>query len=126
MLMMPGDDVLPKSEVRRIEVFTGTSRRRRWTPEAKAQIVAESYRSSVGEVGERYGLRNTQIFTWGGDARRAAGEAFASVVVADAEVGGADEIGVTEVRIGEAVVRIPREADPRMAATIITALKATR
>ncbi|CAN7188386.1 hypothetical protein LJR225_000513 [Phenylobacterium sp. LjRoot225] len=40
--MMSGDDVLPMPEVRRIEVFTGAGRRRRWSVEAKAQIVAES------------------------------------------------------------------------------------
>lgn len=124
--MMSGDDVLPKPEVRRIEVFTGAGRRRRWTSEAKAQIVAESYTSSVGEVAERYGLRGTQIFTWRRDARRAAGMEFAPVVMADADASRDSELGVIEVRIGEAVVRIPREADPRMAATVITALKAAR
>ena len=124
--MMPGDDVLPKPEVRRIEVFTGAGRRRRWSGEAKAQIVAESYATSVGEVAERYGLRTTQIFTWRRDARRVAGAGFAPVLVADADVSGAGEIGVIEVRIGEVLVRIPREADPRMAAAVIAALKATR
>jgi len=123
--MMLGDDVLPRPEVRRIEVFTGSGRRRRWSPEAKAQIVAESYSESVGEVADRYGLRSTQIFTWRRDARRAAGMEFAPVVVTDAEAG-PGEIGVIEVRIGEALVRIPREADPRMAATVIGALKAGR
>jgi len=123
--MMPGDDVLPKPEVRRIEVFTGVGRRRRWSPDAKAQIVAESYATSVGEVAERYGLRNTQVFTWRRDARRAGGAEFAPVVVADAVAAGGD-VGMIEVRIGEALVRIPREADPRMAAAVIAALKAAR
>lgn len=126
MLMMPGDDVLPKPEVRRIEVFTGAGRRRRWSPEAKARIVAESYASSVGEVAERYGVRTTQVFTWRRDARRAAGVEFAPVVLAGAEASGEGAAGVIEVRIGEAMVRIPRDADPRMAATVITALKAAR
>ena len=34
----------------RVEVFTGTARRRRWSAEEKAQIVAESYATSVGEA----------------------------------------------------------------------------
>jgi transposase len=35
----------PKADpVRRLEVFTGAGRRRAWTEEQKAQIVAESYR----------------------------------------------------------------------------------
>lgn len=123
--MMPGDDVLPKPEVRRIEVFTGAGRRRRWSPEAKARIVAESYASSVGEVAERYGLRTTQVFTWRRDARRAAGVEFAPVVLADVAASGG-EVGMIEVRIGDALVRIPREADPRMAAAVIAALRADR
>lgn len=57
--------------------------------------------------------------------RRAAGAEFAPVVVADAAAVGGD-VGMIEVRIGEALVRIPREADPRMAAAVIAALKAAR
>jgi len=60
--MMPGDDVLTMPAARRIEVFTGAARRRRWSADAKAQIVAESY--------ERYGLAKTQLFTWRRDARQ--------------------------------------------------------
>ena len=85
--MMPGDDVLSEPVVRRVEVFTGAGRRRRWSAEAKAQIVAESYATSVGEVADRYGLAKTQLFTWRRDARGAGGDAvpsepiFASVVL---------------------------------------------
>ena len=50
MVMMPGDDVLTKPVARRIEVFTGAGRRRTWSAEAKAKIVAESYAASVAEV----------------------------------------------------------------------------
>src|SRR5271165_3946614 len=66
--MMSGDDVLTEPVARRIEVFTGAGRRRKWSAEAKARIVAESYAWSVGDVAERYGLAKTQLFTW----RRAA------------------------------------------------------
>jgi transposase-like protein len=54
--MMPGDDVLTEPVARRIEVFTGAGRRRKWSAEAKARIVAESYAVSVGDVADRYGL----------------------------------------------------------------------
>src|ERR1700722_9871469 len=67
--MMPGDDVLTEPVARRIEVFTGAGRRRKWSAEAKAQIVAESYVLSVGEVADRYGLAKTQLFTWRRDTR---------------------------------------------------------
>ena len=44
---MSGDDVLTMPSARRIEVFTGAGRRRRWSAETKARIVAESYATSV-------------------------------------------------------------------------------
>lgn len=72
VLMMPGDDVLMMPAGRRIEVFTGAGRRRRWSAGAKAQIVAESYAMSVGEAADRHGLSKTQVFTWRRDAQQAA------------------------------------------------------
>jgi transposase len=70
--MMPGDDVLTEPEARRIEVFTGADRRRRWSSEAKARIVTEGYSTSVGEAADRYSLAKTQLFTWRREARRMA------------------------------------------------------
>jgi len=123
--MMPGDDVLTLPVARRIEVFTGPSQRRRWSAEAKAQIVAESYETSVGEVAERYSLAKTQVFTWRRDARRAA---FAQVVVDDAAPA-SDEAatdGVIEIELVGARVRIGAAADARLAVAVIGALRAGR
>ncbi len=51
---------------RRIEVITGVGRRRRWTDEEKAWIVAESLdpASTVSAVARRYGLHPSQLFVW--------------------------------------------------------------
>jgi hypothetical protein len=65
--LLPKPKIGTESEpVRRIEVFTGAGRRRRWTPEQKALIVAETYESgeTVGAVARRHGLRTQQLFTW--------------------------------------------------------------
>ena len=84
--MMPGDDLLSEAVVGRVEVFPGAGRRR-WSAEAKAKIVADSYATLVGEVADRYGLAKTQLFTWRRDARGAGGDAgpsepiFAPVVL---------------------------------------------
>ena len=53
-------------DLRRIEVITGTGRRRRWSAETKAQIIAESFtgEASVSEVARRHGLRPQQLFGW--------------------------------------------------------------
>ena len=55
---MSDTELLPKANpepVRRLEVFTGSGRRRAWTAEQKARIVAESYESgeTVSAVARR-------------------------------------------------------------------------
>jgi transposase len=54
------------SGVQRFEVFTGAGKRRDWSREVKAAIVAESYSGmeSVSSVARRHGLCSSQLFTW--------------------------------------------------------------
>ena len=141
VLMMPGDDVLPERVVRRVEVFTGAGRRRRWSGEAKARIVAESYATSVGEVADRYGLVKTQLFTWRREARQAGDQPppmFAPVVVEIplATAPHRDELkpkktrrsrrGGIELEIDGVVVRVEHGAEARTVAAVIQALKRAR
>jgi transposase len=58
-------------DIRRIEVITGTGRRRRWSAETKARIIAESFAGDapVSEVARRHGLRPQQLFAWRHQAR---------------------------------------------------------
>src|SRR3954462_15826917 len=73
---------------RRLEGITGVGRRRRWTDEEKAWIVAESLdpASTVSAVARRYGLHPSQLFVWrqqlAAPAAREAPE-FVPVVVAE-------------------------------------------
>lgn len=126
--MMSGDDVLTKPVARRIEVFTGAGRRRRWDAETKARIVAESYTSSVGEVADLYGLSRTQLFTWRRDLRAPSlTPAFAQVEVCDADAVEPKEVARDiEVRIGTASVRIPPGADVTLVTGVLAALRAKR
>ena len=134
MLMMPGDDVLPKPLARRVEVFTGAGRRRRWSAEAKARIVAESYATSVGEVADQYGLSKTQLFTWrrdarDGDAEEAPAPIFAPVVLdppAEPKKVRRTRPGGIELEIDGVVVRVERGAEARTVAAVIQALKRSR
>jgi len=79
--------------VRRLEVFTGGGRRRSWSCEEKAAIVAESYAAgeTVSAVARRHGLTAQQLFTWRRLARGgpAAEEPpmFVPAVVGDAPAG---------------------------------------
>jgi transposase len=127
--MMSGDDVLSMPVARRLEVFTGAGRRRRWSPEEKARIVAESYATSVGEAAERHALRPTQLFGWRRDARRGHGEGvtFTPVVVDEAagdRRGGGH--GIIEVEVGSARLRIGPGADIGMTLAIVGALRGKR
>jgi transposase len=56
--------------VSRLEVIT-TGSRRRWTPEEKQRILAESFAvpRNVSATARRYGLSNGQLFTWRRQAR---------------------------------------------------------
>lgn len=65
------DDPKPQP-VRRIEVITGSDgRRRRWSDEEKARIVAESFAPGavVAEIARRYNARAQQVHGWRRDAR---------------------------------------------------------
>jgi transposase len=142
-------ELLPKSKlepVRRLEVFTGAGRRRTWTAEQKAQIVAESYESGekVSAVARRHGLTPQQLFGWRRDGRRAvtrrrvgdrtgaSSSAFAPVIVeaaqprtqvpiAPAQLSGSAMI---EIVIGSAIIRIPPGTDAVTLATVLCAVKA--
>ena len=139
---MPDTELLPKSKpepVRRLEVFTGTGRRRAWTAEQKAQIIAESYAGgeTVSAIARRHGLTPQQLFGWRRVAeRRAAAEAenraaFAPVIVeaagpcADVPMvpGCPGESVPIEIVIGIATVRVAPGID---AATLTTVLRAVR
>jgi transposase len=56
---------------RRIEVLSGPTRRRRWSVEDKARIVAETLEpgASVSEVARRWQVCSQQVFTWRSAAR---------------------------------------------------------
>src|SRR5215212_9405546 len=51
---------------RRVEVITGVGRRRRWSDQDKARVVAESLdpATTASAVARRYGLHASQLFTW--------------------------------------------------------------
>jgi transposase len=53
-------------EYRRIELITGTARRRRWTPEEKAAIVTESLQPEVNiaALARRWGVNRGLLQTW--------------------------------------------------------------
>jgi len=59
---------------RRVEVLTGTPRRRRWSVAEKVAIVAESLAPGAvtSEIALRYGLHRNQLYGWRREFRAAA------------------------------------------------------
>ena len=132
--------------VRRIEVFTGTGRRRSWSPEDKARIVAETLRDgeTVCAVARRHGLSPQQLFGWRRQARQpavvnsaAAAPQFVPAVVETGVLEGVGHArqrkrarqaarisGVIEVATEGMTIRIGRGAEAKMIAAIVRALKA--
>jgi len=133
------------SPVRRVEVFTGAGRRRVWSKQDKAAIVAESYAGAdtASGVARRHGLTTSQLFAWRRDAReddKARERPLPAFVPAVVEALPAPEIsrkrggrrnrrsasatGIVEVEIDGVVVRAGRDANTKMVAAVIRALKA--
>ncbi len=134
--------------VRRLEVFTGAGRRRKWSDEDKARIVAEIVESgdSVCSVARRHGLSPQQLFGWRRQLREAAvGQreaeevqfvpAVVDVVVPTPALGRKrkavriepkPDAGIIEIELEGITIRAGRGADATMIASIVQALKASR
>jgi transposase len=129
--------------IRRLELFTGAGRRRTWSDEEKAAIVAESDGpgTSISAVARRHGLSASQLFTWRRLSRQAGRHddqtplQFVPAVLsvgpqepASAETGSAlrEPRGChgIEVEIAGATIRIAQGASAAQIAAVIRALKA--
>src|SRR5215207_5268707 len=105
---------------RRLEMITGVGRRRRWTAEEKARIVAESLAPATtsSAVARRYGLHASQLFVWRQQLQRSAssvetvrGPAFVPVLLAEDRPAPAEAVSQMEIAFGPAVVRVGADVD---------------
>ncbi len=121
----------------RSEVLHGPERRRRWTLEQKALIVAEGFAPGVvtSAVARRHGVHPNQLYAWRRELRAAVGggwnsPVFTPVVVAQVESGLSPgrppnaPFSMIEVEIAGAVVRVTRESDLELLTAVARALKA--
>lgn len=133
------DDVNDGSKIdtpRRIEVLTGAERRRQWSDEAKARIVAESLvpDAVVSKIARRHDVLPSQIYAWrklarGGAVSRSDAPAFAPVEVirpapppksrSQRPIMGS----MIEIEAGAVIVRISGSSEPAVIEGIIRALK---
>ena len=127
--------------VRRIEVFTGAGRRRSWSGEEKAAIIAESYDAgeTVCAVARRHGLTPQQLFAWRRLARRSGSvlpTMFVPAVMETIEpeppaaaipprrARRRSKVDGIELEIAGVEVRVGADAKPRAIEAVIRALKA--
>jgi len=136
---MSDPELLPVSEPpRRLEILTGAGRRRTWSAEAKARIVAESQAAgvSVCAVARRHGLTPQQLFAWRREARRravsGAGDgtpAFVPVALEPAATTRptprrALPAPAVEIEVAGLLVRVPPGMDAATIAAVLRAAKA--
>lgn len=106
---------IAEQSCRRFEVLSGTPRRRRWSAEEKARIVAESL--APGAVARTVALRHrvhpNQLYGWrrelgvtGGTAEPGRASGFVPVVVGEpARCRSGGLAGAVEIEVGGAVLR---------------------
>ena len=132
-------------EVHRLEVITGTGRRRQFTEDFKAQVVEETLAPGavVSNIARRRGLTPQQVFTWRRQARQLTADTeskaaqFVPAIVETAmppapaltperkRTRQSDRRGGSiEVEIQGMTVRIGRGADAKTIAAVLRALKA--
>ena len=140
------DHTLKPEAVRRLEVITGTGRRRRFSKDDKACIIEETLAPGavVSEVARRHGLSPQQLFGWRRQARLPAAAsidtALPQFVPAVVEALLPERVvrrrgrnrtrqadrasGVIEVEIDGVTVRVGRGAEAKTVAAVLRALKA--
>jgi transposase len=138
---------------RRIEVITGQRRRRRWTAEEKALIVAESFEegANISEVARRHGVVRGLLTVWrhkfaaaagikapsfvpvridGESGRETAGEpgrlALAQTRLLEMASPPAKLRGVIEIEVNGARIRVESGVDPTTLSTVLSALRGGR
>jgi transposase len=141
----------PKTSVRRVEVITGSGRRRQFSADDKARFVEETLAPGavVSEVARQHGLSPQQLFTWRRQMRQPGAipaapepQMFVPAVVTPSSSPpelsprqrrhvrkgpeGAESSGIIQLEINGVAVRVSRGADAATVAAVIRALKTCR
>ena len=116
---------------RRVEIITGTQRRRRWPAEDKARITAESFAPgvTVSEVARRHGVGLGLLHHW----RRLARDSgcvealqFVPITVAAEPAGLAPQpspAGTIEIEVGGVRIRLSGGVDEVALRTVLSAVR---
>ncbi len=123
---------------RRVEVLTGPGRRRQWSDDEKARIVAETAEPGavVTEVARRWQVSPQQVFDWRRQARKALAAAGApaepafvpivpetSVLMPEPAASPARPLPSIEVKLAGAVLRVAPGTDADLLTTVLRAIR---
>jgi transposase len=120
--------------LRRVEVITGAGRRRRWSAEAKAAIVAESCEpgTSVSVVARRHDISPSLLFLWRRQMRtnncdtgldRTDEAVFVPVRVANAGSSESREASNIEIEVGDIRIRVAGRVDRSLLRDVLSAAR---
>jgi transposase len=131
-IMVDISDDAKDSGYRRVEVLTGPGRRRKWSDDDKARIVAETLRPGtvVADVARRWQVSSQQVFTWRREMRRAAVAPLGFVpIVAETPASAPDTTSPSpsppsiEVEVAGAVLRVTAGTDADLLTTVLRAIR---
>jgi len=127
---LPSNLPIDGHSFRRVEVLTGSPRRRRWSAVEKAAIVAESFAPGAvsSTIALRHGLHRNQLYAWRrelrSDALGNAGAPGLDFVPIIAERRAASRTAAIEIEIGGAVLRAGTGVDLAFLGKVVRLLKA--
>jgi transposase len=121
--------------LQRVEIITGTGRRRRWSTDAKAAIVAESFApgATVSAVARRHDISASLLFLWRRQttrakvAERGAGDmppGFVPVAITGCggELPSRKEQAAIEIEVGAVRIRVRGTVDRRALCEVLAAV----
>ena len=130
---------------RRIELISGTSRRRRWSDEERARILTESFApgANISAVARRHGVSGGLLHCWRKQARALASEeaaadapTFVPIAIADESIsqrssatavktkdGSAPPERMIEIETSGALVHVPTGVDSKTLSIVVAALR---
>ena len=128
-IMVDVNDDASGGGYRRVEVLTGPARRRRWSDEAKARIVAETLEPGavVAEVARRWQVCPQQVFGWRRAMRHEPAALAFVPIIPDISPTTAvpSAASAIEVALAGAVLRIPFGTDAGLLTTVLRAIRAS-
>jgi len=121
--------------LQRVEIITGTGRRRRWSSDAKAAIVAESFApgASVSAVARRHDISPSLLFLWRRQTTRAkvaeredgdvpAGFVPVAITGCGGELPSREKQAAIEIEVGAFRIRVRGTVDRRALCEVLAAV----